>query len=60
MLLQLIVLPKVLQFVLVKTAAEHVAKEDHRTLTSLIEKLLTDHLRELGRLSSSKPGSKRK
>jgi hypothetical protein len=37
-----------------KAAAERAAREDQRTLTSLIEKLLTDHLRERGYLS--KPG----
>jgi hypothetical protein len=43
-----------------KKASEQVAKEDHRTLTSLIETLLTNHLREFGRLPSGKPAGKRK
>jgi hypothetical protein len=29
-----------------KAAAEQAAAEDHRTLTSLIEKLLLDHIKE--------------
>jgi hypothetical protein len=33
-----------------KEAAEKAAADDHRSLTSLIEKLLTDHLRERGYL----------
>lgn len=33
-----------------KDAAERAAKDDSRTLTSLIEKLLTTHLRENGYL----------
>ena len=43
-----------------KKASEQAAKEDHRTLTSLIETLLTNHLRQLGRLPSGKPAGKRK
>lgn len=43
-----------------KEAAEQAAKEDQRTLTSLIEKLLMDHLRQLGRLPGGKPAGKRK
>jgi hypothetical protein len=43
-----------------KEAAEHAAKEDHRTLTSLIEKLLTDHLKLIGRAAGGKPAGKRK
>ena len=31
-----------------KDAAERAAAEDHRSLTSLIEKLLTDYLRDRG------------
>lgn len=34
----------------VKAAAERAAKEDVRSLASLIEKLLTEHLREKGYL----------
>lgn len=33
-----------------KAAAEKAAEADHRSLTSLIEKLLTDHLRKKGYL----------
>ena len=33
-----------------KTAAEKAAADDHRSLTSLIEKLLADYLRERGYL----------
>ncbi len=33
-----------------KAAAEKAAQDDHRSLTSLIEKLLTEHLRERGYL----------
>jgi hypothetical protein len=33
-----------------KTAAEKAAAADHRSLTSLIEKLLADHLRKRGYL----------
>lgn len=36
----------------VKAAAERAAKEDVRSLSSLIEKLLTEHLREKGYLKS--------
>ena len=32
-----------------KAAAEEVAAEDSRSLTSLIEKLLVDHLKSIGR-----------
>ncbi len=32
-----------------KSAAEKAAAEDRRSLTSLIEKLLADHIREQGR-----------
>jgi hypothetical protein len=41
----------------IKEAAERAAKADHRTLTSLIEKLLCDHI-ELH--DSGKPAGKRK
>jgi hypothetical protein len=34
-----------------KEAAEKAAKEDNRSLTSLIEKLLTDHLKKKGYLN---------
>jgi hypothetical protein len=34
----------------IKAAAERAAADDHRTLTSLIEKLLADYLRERGYL----------
>ena len=33
-----------------KAAAEKAANDDHRTVASLIEKLLTEHLREKGYL----------
>lgn len=33
-----------------KEVAEKAAADDHRSLTSLVEKLLTDHLRERGYL----------
>jgi hypothetical protein len=42
-----------------KSAAEQAASEDYRTLTSLIEKLLIEHLRETGR-ALGKPARKRK
>lgn len=35
-----------------KDAADKAAAEDQRSLTSLIEKLLTDHLRKTGHLKS--------
>jgi hypothetical protein len=35
-----------------KAAAEAAARDDHRSLTSLIEKLLTDYLRKRGYLSN--------
>lgn len=35
-----------------KEAAERAASEDQRSLTSLVEKVLTDHLREKGYLST--------
>lgn len=34
----------------VKAAAEKAAQDDHRTLASLIEKLLTEHLKAKGYL----------
>jgi hypothetical protein len=34
-----------------KTAAEKAASDDHRSLTSLIEKLLSDHLSKRGYLA---------
>ena len=40
-----------------KERAEKVAKADHRTLTSLIEKLLSDHIEQH---ESCKPAGKRK
>jgi hypothetical protein len=43
-----------------KAAIERAAKDDQRTVTSLLEKLVTDHLRQLGRLPSGKPAGKRK
>jgi hypothetical protein len=43
-----------------KEASEQAAKDDHRTLTSLIEKLLTDHLKQIGRVPGGKPAGKRK
>ncbi len=33
-----------------KTAVEAAAADDHRSLSSLIEKLITDYLRKKGRL----------
>lgn len=36
-----------------KTAAEKAASEDQRSLTSLVEKLLTDYLRKKGYLKQS-------
>ena len=36
-----------------KEAAEKAAADDHRSLTSLIEKLLSDYLRERGYLLKS-------
>lgn len=36
-----------------KNLADRAAADDHRTLTSLIEKLLTDHLKLHGYLPSS-------
>lgn len=36
-----------------KEAAERAAADDHRSLTSLIEKLLSDYLRERGYLSKA-------
>jgi len=35
-----------------KEAAERAASDDQRSLTSLVEKLLTDHLREKGYFSN--------
>ena len=40
-----------------KERAEKIAKADHRTLTSLIEKLLSEHIDQNER---GKPGGKRK
>jgi hypothetical protein len=37
-----------------KSAAERAAADDHRSLTSLIEKLLSDYLRKRGYLPKSK------
>lgn len=37
-----------------KAAAEKFATDDHRSITSLIEKLLTDHLRANGYLKPAK------
>ena len=42
-----------------KDAAERAAAKDRRSLTSLIEKLLDDHLREAGE-PIGKPAGKRK
>ena len=38
-----------------KEAAERAAADDHRSLTSLIEKVLSDHLRERGYLQDGVP-----
>jgi hypothetical protein len=38
----------------VKTAAEKAADDDHRSLSSLLEKLLTEHLRKAGYLPKSR------
>jgi hypothetical protein len=44
-----------------KEAAERAAKADRRSLTTFIEKLIEDHLREHGPMpSSGKPVGKRK
>jgi hypothetical protein len=44
-----------------KATIERAAKDDHRTVTSLIEKLVTDYLKQHGYLpSSGKPAGKRK
>ena len=37
-----------------KEAAERAAQDDQRSLTSLIEKLLNDHLRDRGYLATGK------
>lgn len=37
-----------------KEAAEKAAADDHRSLTSLVEKLLSDHLRSKGYLPKGK------
>jgi hypothetical protein len=45
----------------IKEAAERATKADRRSLTTFIEKLIEDHLREHGHLASSgKPSGKRK
>jgi hypothetical protein len=44
----------------VKAAGEKAAKDDSRTLGSLIEKLLVEHLKANGYLPNGKPASKRK
>jgi hypothetical protein len=36
-----------------KAAAERAAADDHRSLTSLVEKLLADYLRERGYLTTA-------
>jgi len=41
-----------------KAAAERAAAEDHRSLTSLIEKLLSEHLRPKGYLDAEPPRGK--
>jgi hypothetical protein len=38
-----------------KEAAERAASEDHRSVTSLIEKLLSDHLKATGHLPADGP-----
>ena len=40
-----------------KEAAEKAAADDHRSLTSLIEKLLSDHLRGRGYLPNPEAGT---
>jgi hypothetical protein len=42
-----------------KRVAEEAAEADSRSMSSLVEKLLVDHLRAIGRLES-KPAIKRK
>ena len=44
----------------VRTAGEKAADDDHRTLGSLMEKLLVDHLKANGYLPSGKAANKRK
>ena len=41
-----------------KAAAEKAAADDHRSLTSLIEKLLTEHLRKEGYLKTGSRGGR--
>jgi hypothetical protein len=40
----------------VKAAAEQAAADDHRSLSSLIEKVLADYLKERGYLAGPKKG----
>lgn len=40
-----------------KEAAEQAAADDHRSLTSLVEKLLADYLRERGYLPKPQAGT---
>jgi hypothetical protein len=43
----------------VRLAAEQAAASDQRTLTNLVEKLLTDHLRQQGLLAAPPASGKR-
>jgi hypothetical protein len=43
----------------IKAAAEKAARDDHRSLSSLLEKVLADYLRQRGYLPKAK-GKKRK
>jgi hypothetical protein len=42
-----------------KAAAMRAAKADQRTLTSLVEKLLTDYCRETGHLPGEEPSGRK-
>lgn len=42
----------------IKAAAEQAAADDHLSVTSLIEKLLADHLTEKGYLPSDQEGTR--
>jgi hypothetical protein len=42
-----------------KAALEQAAADDHRAMTSLVEKLLTDHLRARGYLGAEAPAAGR-
>ena len=42
-----------------KAAAEKVAEAEHRSLTNLIEKLLTDYVRKAGYLEAGRRGNQK-